>query len=452
MKSFKFFVLCLVWFLFILYPLGNFIHAEKESVIIIENVTLIDGTGRPPVSKAFVLIRGNRIVKVDDDPIKIPKGARRINGKGKYLIPGLGDMHIHLRGGRSKEPDESVGIRGLHSYIYCGITSVYDAGNNGDFIMGLREKERSGQIVSTRIFATGPACSYPGSHGSGPSSVLVDDWPEDIPKLDKHIAMKPDIAKLMYDQHTYNQGPMIPQFPVDLLQEVIRYYNYHGIRTTCHIPDEPHALEAIYAGIDTLAHHVMTSPITDNFAKLMAAKKIPMVSTMTIVEWPSRLAEHPEYLDQPLYKAVLDPEEIKRLKTEERAKRQKSRATWWKKLVIPVNQENIRKINEAGGIVALGSDQGIGPQTHRELELLVEGGISTLDAIRIGTLNTAIFLGKEREMGSIEEGKLADMVLLNADPIADIDNAKNIHMVIKDGKIIDRSKLNLPINQKSGSK
>ena len=97
MRKSQILALCLVWFLFILSPLGNFIHAEKESVIIIENVTLIDGTGRPPVSKAFVLIRGNRIVKVDDDPIKVPKGTRRIDGRGKYLIPGLGDMHIHLR-------------------------------------------------------------------------------------------------------------------------------------------------------------------------------------------------------------------------------------------------------------------------------------------------------------------------------------------------------------------
>jgi imidazolonepropionase-like amidohydrolase len=176
-----------------------------------------------------------------------------------------------------------------------------------------------------------------------------------------------------------------------------------------------------------------------------------MVTTLTIGEGYSRLVEHPEFLDQPLYKSVLDPEEIKRLKTQEREKQEKRPWTWWMKIMTPIAQENLRMVNEAGGIVALGTDQSIGPAVHRELELLVGGGISTLDAIRIATLNAALFLGKEREMGSIEKGKLADMVLLTADPVADINNAKKIDMVIKDGQIIDRSNLDLPISAKSGS-
>ena len=163
------------------------------------------------------------------------------------------------------------------------------------------------------------------------------------------------------------------------------------------------------------------------------------------------MAESPEFLDQPLYKAVLDSDEIERLRTEERAKQQERPWTWWMKIMTPIAQENLRMINEAGGIIALGTDQSTGPAAHRELELLVAGGISNMDAIRIGTLNAAILLGKERELGSVEEGKLADMVLLNADPLADINNAKNIYMVIKDGKIIDRSNLSLPINKKGSS-
>ena len=88
-----------------------------------------------------------------------------------------------------------------------------------------------------------------------------------------------------------------------------------------------------------------------------------------------------------------------------------------------------------------------GPASHRELELMVEGGIPALEAIRIGTLNAAIFMGKEREMGSVEEGKLADLVLLSADPLEDISNAQKIEVVIKGGQIIDRSALELPVNR-----
>ena len=103
-------------------------------------------------------------------------------------------------------------------------------------------------------------------------------------------------------------------------------------------------------------------------------------------------------------------------------------------------------MNEAGGIVVLGTDQSLGPAVHRELELLVGGGISPLDAIRMATLHGAIFLGMEDELGTIEVGKRADLVLLDADPTVDIDNAKKIHTVIKGGAVIDRSKLALPVN------
>jgi len=98
-------------------------------------------------------------------------------------------------------------------------------------------------------------------------------------------------------------------------------------------------------------------------------------------------------------------------------------------------------------VLVLGSDQSSGPASHRELELMVAGGIPPLEAIRIGTLNAAIFLGKEREMGSVEEGKRADLVLLSADPLVNISHTQKIDVVIKGGRIIDRSALDLPVNR-----
>lgn len=172
-----------------------------------------------------------------------------------------------------------------------------------------------------------------------------------------------------------------------------------------------------------------------------------MVTTLTIGENYSRLAEHPEYLDQPLYRAVTPRDEIERLKTEVRGEYADSPWTWWMKIMTPIAQENLRQIHAAGGVLVLGTDQTSGPAVHRELELIVASGIPALDAIRIATLNGAIFLGREKEMGSIEEGKLADMVILAGDPLADIDNAKQISAVIKAGRIIDRSALQLPVNR-----
>ena len=179
----------------------------------------------------------------------------------------------------------------------------------------------------------------------------------------------------------------------------------------------------------------------------MASTGTPMVSTLTIGDGYSRLVEHPEFLDSPLYQSVYEAELIQELRTNVRDAYAARTWTTWMKVMTPVAQENLRLIVDAGGVIVLGSDQWSGPASHRELELMVAGGIPALEAIRIGTLNAAAFLGKERDLGSIEEGKLADLVLLNADPVADISNAQDIDMVIKGGVVIDRGRLDLPANR-----
>ena len=115
--------------------------------------------------------------------------------------------------------------------------------------------------------------------------------------------------------------------------------------------------------------------------------------------------------------------------------------------MTPIAQENIRQINAAGGVMALGTDQSSGPAVHREMELLVGAGISPLEVIRIATLHGAKYLGRDNDLGSITEGKIADMVLLDSDPLADINNAKDINMVIKNGVIIDRNGLDIQVKQ-----
>lgn len=434
--------------------------ANAEESLLIEKVTLIDGTGRPAVENAFVLVEGERITRVGRGTLEQAGLAVRIDGTGKYLLPGLMDMHVHIRGAAAffaddkekSEPDWDMARRVLHGYLYSGVTSIYDANNVPEFIFRLREQERGGALTAPRIFATGSAVTVPGGHGAFPGSTQVEAWPEGRAALDVLIASEPDLVKLTYDEHNWGTRPLIPAFTVELMERVIMYLNDHGLRTTVHTSNEIRAREAIYAGIDTLAHPVIQSPVSDGFVALMAAKKVPMVSTLTIGEGYSRLVEHPEFLDKPLYRAIFSADQIQRLKGEVRDQYAARPWTTWMKVMTPVAQENLRRIVEAGGIITLGSDQSNGPAAHRELELLVAAGVPPLEVIRIGTLNGAIFLGRDRDMGSVEEGKLADLVLLNADPLANIDNFKDIAMVIKGGKVIDRAALDLPVNRAAGNR
>jgi len=326
-------------------------HAD----ILIENVSLIDGTGRPTVENASVLIEGDRISRVGIAKIEAPRSTERIDGRGKYLLPGFMDLHIHLQGGtkvdkdglRKVDIDRKAGILALHSYLYSGVTSVFDAGNNPDYIFALRAEERNGTILGPRIFATGGIVTYPGSHGSFEGATLVDDWPEAIPALDEHIGREPDILKLTLEERGWGARPMIPLLPLDLMEKIVQYYNDHGIRTTVHTAGERRARQAIFAGVDTLAHPIIVGPITEAFAKLMGAKKIPMVTTLTIGENYARLAEHPEYLDQALYQAVLPHDEIERLRGEVREEYAGRSWTWWMKIMTPIAQENVRMIHAA---------------------------------------------------------------------------------------------------------
>ena len=112
------------------------IVAQSASSLLIENVTLIDGTGRAPIDGAFVLTNGDRVVRVSRGRIDAPDGTIRLDGSGKFLIPGLMDMHVHLTGGRGRGgPDVEAGVRALHGFLYSGITTIYDAGNNPDYIL-----------------------------------------------------------------------------------------------------------------------------------------------------------------------------------------------------------------------------------------------------------------------------------------------------------------------------
>jgi imidazolonepropionase-like amidohydrolase len=422
---------------------------NAQSSLLFENVTLIDGTGRPALPNAWVLVEGDRITRVAASEIEAPRGAQRIDGRGKFLIPGLMDMHIHLAGGRGRGgPNEQAGMRALHGFLYSGFTSVFDAGNNPDYIFGLRTRERAGQIVAPRIFATGGVVTVPGGHGGGAGATLVDQWPEDASLLDAHITREPDLVKLTFDEHGWGTRPLIPLLEPELMAKVGRYFNEHGIRTTVHISHEYRARQAIEAGINTLAHPIIQGPVSEGFVSLMAATKVPMVSTLTIGEGYSRLVEHPEFLDRPIYQATYEPETLEQLRTTVRDGYAARTWTTWMKVMTPVAQENLRLIADAGGVIVLGSDQSTGPASHRELELMVEGGIPALEAIRIGTLNAAIFMGKERELGSVEEGKLADLVLLSADPLENISHTQEIDLVIKGGKVVDRSALDLPVNRR----
>lgn len=423
----------------------------------ITNVTVIDGTGGPNIPAQTVLIEEGAIAVIGEtDVTKAPPGARVVDGSGKFLMPGWIDAHIHLVGagqwrGLENPPgveiDFDVALSALHGFLYVGVTSVYDAGNNPGLILEMRRRERTKEIISPRIFATGHALSWPGSWMAGTfHGIGVPDWPETQKVLDAQIAIEPDIQKLVIEPFGMGPNPVAPALPEDVMSKMIAYLNEKGVRTAAHATKELEAKAAIEAGISVLAHPVSTARVNPSFTAMLAERQVPVATTLSVFDEIIRFGDDPDVINTPLNKFVLGPDEVAARQAKGPPLYASMGWTSWFKALSPYLKENVRNLYDAGGMVVVATDRSNGPAYFRELELIAELGIPANDIIRMGTRNGATFLGRD-DLGMIAVGMRADVILLDEDPSTDIRNARSINMVIKGGEIVERDALMLPGNQ-----
>lgn len=430
--------------------------AVAAADLAITDVTVIDGTGGPNIPNQTVLIEDGRISAVQSATESVPSDAQTIEATGKFLMPGWIDAHIHLIGagqwrGLENPPgvaiDADAALSALHGFLYVGVTSVYDAGNDPELIIEMRRRERAGEITSPRIFASGHALSWPGSwmastfHGVG-----VPGWPETKKVLDAQIALKPDIQKLVMEPFGMGPNPVAPSLPEDVMAKIVAYLKDHGVRTSIHAVREDLAQAAVKAGIDTLAHPVAVARVNASFTEMLAMRQLPVATTLAVFDEIIRLGEDPTVIDTPLNIFVIGREEIAARQAKGPPLYASMGWTTWFKALSPYLKENVRNLYHAGGVLVIATDRSNGPLYFREMQLLAELGIPAADIVRMGTLHGAKFLGLEDDLGTIGVGKLADLVLLTADPTADIRNAEAITAVIKNGRVIDRFALALPGN------
>ncbi len=385
--------------------------------VVFKNVTLVDVVSKKLREKTTVFVRDNKIERISDSTLAADSRSEVIDCENRFLIPGMVDSHIHLdyfhpsdperTSEDSKEDVRSKLISRLHSYLYCGVTSVYDAGNDPDIIFPLRKLERDGKITSPRIYCTGSLITCRGGHNGFSHTTYISSLPEDEQKIQDNLSKGPDVVKVTFDEHNWGTRPLIPILQIDTLRKIVDYCHSKKFLVTIHTSNELRSREAIACGIDSLAHPVIQSPVTDEFLWLLSHKRIPVVSTLTIGDRYSRIADHPEHLDEKSYRDCFSEPELVYLKNEESEKQKKNRWAMWMKVMTPVAQENLKRLQAEGGIISTGTDLTSGPDYQRELELLQESGISPFDVIVAATYNGALFLSKESEMGSIARGKLS---------------------------------------------
>lgn len=433
-------------------------HHEKDSrkFVIIRAGTLIDGLKKKPLKNVTLVLAGNRIRAIRSEDVRVPKDSVEIDAREGAVLPGLIDMHVHV--GNETQ---------LKLFLDYGVTTVRDVGNNLRKIKTLSSRVKKGNLVGPRIFFAGP---------------LIDAVPEKLrrneyfPKMNAAVNNEKQATKVA--NRLINQGvdclKVYQNMGKDLIEVVVKEARKKGIPVAAHSGIGSTIGEAVEAGVTTVEHvHRMAtelapaiakkpklsgpysmmhpwacvdleSPEVKNLIWLMLKRKVFFDPTLNVIDNMARTND-PDFLSDHDF-SKLDPNERSQWDRENRKFLENVHEEDFEetKEALRVAQGFVGKAFRTGVRIIAGSDNGMpysvaGKSLHVELRLLAESGIPTIEVIGAATLNAASALGKERQLGSVETGKLADLLILKSNPLDDIGNTLEISHVIKDGAIVSES-------------
>ena len=440
-----------LWLAFLVTVLLAGCKPPEESVQkAIIGAVLIDGTGGPPLSNSVVIVAGSRIRAVGNRAnMPIPAGVEKINGAGKFLVPGLIDVHVHLgeRAGpvyKAADYTRERIERNLNTYLYFGVTSVRSMGTDRKAGFDVRNAERSGQWLSARLFTAGRGFTAPGGHPSQEvgNVVIQTNSPEEARHhVDELAAEQVDAIKIWVDD-LRGKAPKVTPAVIDAILDQARKYN---IPVTAHIYSLADTEHLVKAGAAGFLHMIQdTENIDPAFIARLRDLRIVFAPTLVRQEIDWLYAEHPERLDDPDVARSVDADVVAAARETART----ARPSAADREEFERARHNTRKLAGGGVLIAVGSDGGSGLDfpglmTHREVGLLVEAGLSPMDAIVAATKNGGLALRKGDELGTIEPGRRADLLLLSANPLEDVGNLRKIDRLMLDGEWVDRTALKL---------
>jgi len=421
------------------------IGAQTDRIKAITGVTLIDGTTRASVQDAVVVVDGSRITQVGARAsVTVPAGATIIDGRGKYLIPGLADMHHHLGSGSTRAQQN------LHSnlrrMLAVGVTTVFNPSVPLKDFTALKTAAADDAAPYARFFSTGPIVTVKGDFfGLMVGAPTPDNAAQSQAVVRELKTAGVDAIKVQYDDVSWSMTRGFPTLKREVLEAIITEAHRQNLKVFAHAPVLKHAKDALRLGLDGLMHGIIDDPIDQEFIALMKRNRASYVATMALfndmgdvnafarrqaTNW-DRAALQPARL----YDFFASPPGAKRL------------ASNFDNLAfvrdhLPTQKANVKKVFDAGIPVVLGTDTGfegvlIGVATQIELELLVEAGLTPSEALSAATINAARMIGREKDLGTIESGKLADLVILDADPLQDIRNVTRIYRTMKGGVLYE---------------
>ena len=399
---------------------------------------LLDGYETPPIHHAAVVIEGNRIVAVGRaDEVEIPAGAEIINTEGMTMLPGLVDLHVHLmilgHGEYSewwpildKAREEMMAIS-ARQLLMAGVTTAVDLGAPLE-ILNVRDDINEGRIPGPRMLVSGPWITRVGQQFPPWFQRRITSPEEAAEQTDDLIDAGVDLIKIWAGMSEED------------MRAVVETAHRRDIEVHTHLYSPEDMWAAIRAGTDVIQHAGSggNPPYSDDLVAEVAHRGIPVVQTIAHRIWiyPATL-EFPERLQDPRLKEDLSPELYQEF---QRSFENFHRNSYFRTTPRQIRNSGVaaNQFIEAGAVIAMGTDSGSPMNFHteaawREVSALVDSGMTPLAAISASTKTGAEVMGLGRELGTIEPGKLADIIVVEGNPLFDINVLGYVRMVVKDG-------------------
>jgi imidazolonepropionase-like amidohydrolase len=415
-----FFLLCLQ-LIVVCSPVRKATAGERTALT---NVTVVDVLTGSLISDRTIVIEGDKIIEIGPaTSLRIEEGTSIVDARGKYLIPGLWDMHVHL---------ELATKESLPYFIAYGITGVRDMGTNS-FALIRQWKNEIEQGIQTgpHIVASGPMIDGP--FFVNELRVTVNTPSEARKAVDSLVALGVDFIKVHQ------------QISKDAYLALADQAAKHKITFVGHKPASLPIQDIIKAGQRSIEHVLSTPDLNDTTIHLLKDAGVFFTPNLLIIDKIARYNDASLRNDKRLEQVSPALMNHWRKQTEAWGENV-NKTVEYMQSVMPVLQQRTASLQRAGVLLLAGTDVGIpyaypGSSLHEELELLVRTGLSPLQALQTATINPARFFKEEHLFGSIQKGKRADLVLLNANPLENITNAKDINLVFFKGKVMDRNRL-----------
>ncbi len=447
-------IFCFLLFITIGCQLDPAEQTKDNFDMIITNTNIIDGTGNPMQSGLFVGIKNGKIVAIDS--ALADTNAEIIDGTNKYLIPGLFDCHVHTGNYQRDFP----------RLIHYGITSVFIPGGNkcdNEYFQAMRDLGNQDSIPAPKVFHTSqhfsmegrhPAKTYPeGNWRDGKSIFYLKDTLQ-IEKLVKQVAQYPILGIKL----TIEDGPAPPfvrRMPQAFINKTVSEAAKQGLEVFAHVSDNIELAMAIKGGVQNLVHFtgVNVDPQDSAHRQLIQIfkERDPSWVTTLMIDKSFLYPMHPEWFEAeamlPAYQSfdsTLTDNLVERAKFYAELLREEYNIPDTELITFMQHQvDDIKFLTEQGINMVLGTDAGNdfnfhGYSLHEEMQLLEMGGIDPMTIIKMGTLNAAKMMKADDELGSIEMGKSANLLLLEKNPLDAISNSLAINKVIKNGVVQQR--------------